>query len=171
MHYKNRIFMPDLNNLFPELPVGRRFAILTKMYFGALTKRLEHLEIERHYSILLLIEKSPDKCTQQYISNMLKIDKASMVRIIDYFVKKKYLKRTVNPNDRREHWMELTGKALKIMPEIHKGISDINKYVVAGLSAKEVKNFHSTIDKVFENLSKAPSDRIIVNYKKAKVQK
>src|SRR4051812_25314680 len=116
-----------------ELPLGRQLSVLVKMYYGALTKRLEHLEIERHFSLLVLVEKSETKCTQQYISDWLKIDKASMVRIIDGFVKKGYLNRTVNPKDRREHWMELTPKAHKQMPEIHKEIKVLNEAALNGL--------------------------------------
>jgi MarR family transcriptional regulator for hemolysin len=151
--------------LLSEMPLGRHFAMLTKMYFGALTKRLEHLEIDRHYSILILVEKNPEKCTQQFISNELKIDKASMVRIVDYMVKKDFLKRTINPSDRREHRMELTAKAKKFMPVIHKEISNLNSAATKGLNNNQVKEFYSAISKVSVNLTKEPAKRVIVNYK------
>jgi MarR family transcriptional regulator for hemolysin len=88
-------------------------AILAKTYFGALTKRLEHLEIERYYSILILIENHGADCTQQFICDELKMDKVSMVRIVDYLVEKKYVKKVVNPKDRREHLFNLQKKQLK----------------------------------------------------------
>lgn len=44
------------SNLCDVLPFGRSLAVLAKTYFGALTKRLEHLEIERYYSVLMVIE-------------------------------------------------------------------------------------------------------------------
>lgn len=154
--------------LLSGLPLGKHFSILTKLYFGALTKRLEHLDLERYFSILILAEKNASNCTQQFLSNQLKIDKASMVRIIDYLVKKKYLKRTVNANDRRERRIELTAKAKQVLPELHKGVAEMNKTAMKGLNQKQVKDFNFTFNILFENLSKEPSSRIIVNYKKAK---
>jgi MarR family transcriptional regulator, transcriptional regulator for hemolysin len=160
--------MSNSKELFNALPLGRHLAILTKMYYGALTKRLEHLEIEKHYSVLVLVDKSEQKCTQQYISDSLKIDKASMVRIIDYLVKKSYLVRTSNPNDRREHWLQLTPKALKNMPEIYKVVKELNEAALKGLNPEAVLLFNSTLSVICTNLAKIPADRIVVNYKKVK---
>ena len=104
-------------NPFPveSLPFGRSLAILAKTYFGALTKRLEHLEIERHYSVLIFIERANNGCTQQCICDCLKIDKVTMVGVLDYLIKKKYVKKKVNPADRREHLIELTKKAKTVL--------------------------------------------------------
>ena len=96
------------NNICDRLPLGRSLAILAKTYYGALTKRLEHLEIERYYSILILIENHGAACTQQFICDELRMDKVSMVRIVDYLIEKKYVKKVVNPKDRREHFIQLT---------------------------------------------------------------
>ena len=60
------------NNICDRLPLGRSLAILAKTYYGALTKQLEHLEIERYYSILILIENHGADCTQQFICDELK---------------------------------------------------------------------------------------------------
>ena len=115
------------DSLFETLPLGRSLALLAKTYFGALTKRLEHLEVERYYSILILIEDADKGCTQQFICDHLKIDKVSMVRILDYLTQKKYVKKVQNPEDRREYFVQLTPKAKKVMPEIHAAIDGLNE--------------------------------------------
>ncbi len=158
---------PDLTAF---LPLGKQLSVLTKLYVGVLTKNLGYLEIERHYSLLILIDKSKDKCTQQYLSDYLKIDKASMVRIIDDFVRKNFLKRTVNPNDRREHWMELTPKAKKLMPGILKTVEELNDTSLKGLSKKQKEYFFETLSVISSNLIKEPANRVIINYKKANKQ-
>jgi DNA-binding MarR family transcriptional regulator len=155
-------------DLYSVLPLGRHLSLVTKMYVGALSKKLEHLELKKNYSILILIENSEAKCTQQFLCDFLKIDKASMVRIIDDFVKKKYLKRAVNPNDRREHRLELTPKAKKIMPEIYSGIKELNSKAMSGLNKKQAQDFYKSISVINANLSKEPANQIIINYKKAK---
>lgn len=156
------------NALIESLPFGRSLAILAKTYFGALSKRLEHLEIERHYSILIFIEGAENGCTQQCICDCLKIDKVSMVGRLDYLIKKKYVKKTINPSDRREHLIELTQKARNVLPEIHKAIDSLNKDAFKGLSKEQQKELYGFIHKVQSNLDPLPSQKIYINYKKAK---
>lgn len=158
-------------NLFEKLPLGRSLALLAKTYFGALTKRLEHLEVERYYSILILIETSDSGCTQQYICDNLKIDKVSMVRILDYLTKKKYVKKVVNPKDRREHFVELTPKAKKVMPEIYKEIDSLNTLTFKGFSKEKQKEFYKNMTLIYENIEGLPAHKIFVNYKKANKEK
>jgi DNA-binding MarR family transcriptional regulator len=154
--------------LFGKLPLGRYLSVATKLYFGALTKRLEKLEVERHYSVLVFINSNKKKFTQQYIADYLKIDKASMVRIVDYLAKKKYLRRIENPKDRREYLLELTSKAKETMPVIHKAIIRLNQVATKGLSKKKTEEFYETICHVCDNLSKEPFAKVIINYKRAK---
>jgi DNA-binding MarR family transcriptional regulator len=155
--------------VFPAVfPLGRRFGLLMRLYFGALTKQLEHLDIDRHYSILILLESSQSSCSQQYVSDLLKIDKASMVRIIDYLVKKGYIKRRVNETDRRAHQLCLTDKARKILPTIHAAIERLNERATAGLSSRQVKAFYDGLDMLTSNLADEPKHTIVVNVKKLK---
>jgi MarR family transcriptional regulator, transcriptional regulator for hemolysin len=154
-------------DLFERLPLGRSLSLLAKTYFGALTKRLEHLEVERYYSILILIEESDSGCTQQYICDNLKIDKVSMVRILDYLTKKRYVKKVQNPKDRREYFVELTPKAEKVMPEIHSEIKSLNDIAFKGMSKEKQKEYYRQIALIYENLQGLPAHKIFVNYKKA----
>lgn len=158
------------NALLTKLPLGRYLAVATKLYFGALTKRLERLEVERHYSVLVFIDSSEGKFTQQCIADYLEIDKASMVRVVDYLSRKKYLKRIENPKDRREHLLELTPKALRAMPEIRRAISELNKKATRGISKRKSVEFYKTLCDVCDNLGKEPAAEVIVNYKRAKVK-
>jgi DNA-binding MarR family transcriptional regulator len=154
-------------DLCEALPFGRSLAVVAKSYFSALTKRLEHLEIGRYYSILILIENTEKACTQQYISNMLKMDKVSMVRIIDYLVNKDYVKKVLNPNDRREYFVELTQKAINVIPEIHTCIEEVNHAALHGISKMEQIELYKNISSIQKNLEALPSQKICINYKKA----
>lgn len=151
-----------------SLPLGKYLGILTKTYLGALTKRLEHLEIERHYSILLLLEDENGHSSQQYLSDALRIDKASMVRIIDYLVSKDFIERVANPVDRREHRLRLTTKGRQALPEIHDAINEMNEAATMGLTKKEKKEFYRYIRLIVTNLESMPMNNYIVKYKKAK---
>ncbi|MFI5148276.1 MAG: MarR family winged helix-turn-helix transcriptional regulator [Bacteroidia bacterium] len=155
-------------NFTEEFPLGRRFGLLMRMYFGALTKKLEELDIDRHYSILIILENKEAACSQQDVANLLRIDKASMVRIIDYLVKKKYIKRMMNPSDRREHILCLTEKARKTLPRIHRAVGELNSAAFSGLSKSNQKGFYQSLDLLARNLGEEPANTIVVDFKKVK---
>lgn len=155
------------NNICDRLPLGRSLAILAKTYYGALTKRLEHLEIERYYSILILIEIHGMNCTQQFICDELKMDKVSMVRIIDYLIEKKFVKKVVNSKDRREHFIQLTNKAIKLLPAIHKAIEEVNSAALKGINHDKRKELYAHLNAIQRNLAHLPSEKIFINYKKS----
>jgi DNA-binding MarR family transcriptional regulator len=155
------------NNICDRLPLGRSLAILAKTYYGALTKRLEHLEIERYYSILILIEGNGNECTQQFICDELKMDKVSMVRIVDYLIEKKYVKKVVNPKDRREHFIQLSKKAVDILPAIHQAIDEVNAAALKGISKEKQKELYGHLNSIQRNLAHLPSEKIFINYKKS----
>ena len=152
----------------PEFPLGTHLTTLSKFYVGALRKRLEHLDIERYYSVLILIEHKGLKCTQQYIADFLQKDKATMVGIIDYLVEKKYIKRIINPTDRREHYIQLTGKSIKTLPELHQCIDELNLLAIKGLSKSKVKEFYKNLQLISVNLSKEPAFNIHAHFEKIK---
>jgi DNA-binding MarR family transcriptional regulator len=158
-------------DLFERLPLGRSLSLLAKTYFGALTKRLEHLEIERHYSILIFIEESEKGCSQQHICDNLKIDKVSMVRMLDYLIKKKFIRKVQNPKDRREYFVELTQKAQNVMPEIHAEIKNLNDLAFKGMSKEKQKEFYRNICLIYTNVESLPAHKFFVNYKKANREK
>jgi len=139
---------------------------MTKKYFGALSKKLEYLGIDRHFSPLVVIDKTKQKCTQQYLSDLLNIDKVAMVRVLDYLVKKGMIIRAVNPSDRREHILQLTPKAKKIMPVIHSGIAEMNKTALKGLSKNEQEQLHKFIETILKNVENLPANKVDIKIKK-----
>jgi len=156
--------------LYKNMPLGKLCSMVTKPYFGALTLKTEHLKIEKNFSVLILLEENKN-CTQQYISDVLQIDKVSVVKIIDGFTKKGLVKRTQNPKDRREYFVELTPKAHKVLPKIHKTINELNDIAFKGFTQKERDDFSKAIVKVYHNIEHFPSSHVIVYKTKKKISK
>jgi DNA-binding MarR family transcriptional regulator len=152
--------------LFKKMPLGKLCAMVTKPYFGALVARLEYLGIEKNFSVLILLEEKGN-CTQQDISDALQIDKVSMVKIIDGFAKKGFVKRVQNAKDRREYFIELTPKARKMLPVIHKGISELNEEAFKGIKDADRKKLYKMLLKINDNIKHFPSAHVIV-YKTTK---
>ncbi len=152
--------------MLEAMPLGKLMASITKGYYGALSKRAEHLGIDRHFSTLVAIDVTNEKCTQQYLSDKLKIDKVTMVRNLDYLVTKKLIRRNVNVNDRREHLIVLTDKAKKIMPAVREEIERMNKIALKGFNKTESKVFREQIERVIHNLENLPVNEVSIKIKK-----
>ena len=148
-----------------DIPVGTKALILSKLYYGVLSKSLEDLDIERYFSILYFLDQN-NGCSQQCICNNLAIDKTAMVKVIDYLIKADYIKREVNPEDRREHFIVLTKKGQKRTDEIVRSFTVLDKEMFSGVSKKEVDTFNKILDKVAANLKNMPRTDLFFNYKK-----
>jgi len=155
-------------NIFKNSPIGKPFSVLTKLYIGALTEKLKHLDIERYYYIVFCIDEYPGNITQQELSNITGIDKVSMVRIIDYLSKKGYVNRQQNSNDRREYFIELTAKSRKALPDIRNAFQELNKVALKGIAKEQIECFGMCLDTIQQNLESLPVTSVKIDYKRTK---
>lgn len=151
-----------------ELPAGTRALILSKRYYGVLSKSLEKLETERYFSVLFYILNNNGCCCQQNICNSLAIDKTAMVKILDTLQKAGFIERKKNPHDRREHFISLSAKGKKEAKEITKAFARIDREMFADISEEEKNTFLKVLDQVSFNLYELPADDLFFNYKKTK---
>lgn len=152
-------------------PIGKVFMDVAKVYFGVLAERLEHTGIDRYFYTLMVINEGKGKLTQQKLSDMLKMDKVTTVRVIDYLSKKELVKREVNENDRREHLLMLTKKGQKIMPEICDAIKDMENELFEGISDNKRADFSESMHLIIGNLSRLPSKKMKVKVKFDKIKR
>lgn len=153
--------------LAKDLPFGTQTFILSKLYYSVLSKRLDSIEIERYFSILLFI-KNHSGCTQQQICDMLYIDKTAMVKIIDYLAKAGYVERHTNQADRRQHSIVLTEIGLTRTDEIIVAFEELDNYVFSEMSLEQRNFFFHTVDNMCERLKDLPANSLFFNYKKSK---
>ena len=151
-----------------SMPLGKLLGGILKIYFGALSKSMERYGVDRHFSTLVAIDRAEQKCTQQYLSDLLNFDKVSMVRMLDYLVDQKMITRAVNPDDRREHIIQLTAKAKKIMPEIHNGIKEMNSRAFKNISKQNKELFYDCLITIFKNIENLPVNKVDIKLKKNK---
>jgi MarR family transcriptional regulator for hemolysin len=135
-----------------EQPLGRMLSGLGKGYLHLLRTKLQHLDIDRNYYALVVIESQDGSITQQELALKLDTDKVSIVRIIDYLSVKGYVQRIQKTDDRRKHSLVLTNKARHALPEIKQSFSEINKMVLSGLDNSQVLELTEAIRKIKNNL-------------------
>ena len=137
---------------FPEFSMGRKFGLLGKLYLAQLARNLKHLGIEKQFSILVLLDKMGNKCSQKVVGEMLHIDKTLMVGVMDNLLKKGFIKRTENPNDRREYWIQLTAKGKKCIPAILQTVRRLNKHILKDFTKAEEKKLNIQLEVIYKKL-------------------
>jgi len=154
-------------NIDSSHPLGFTLSILTKPYYGAFTRFMEEFhELDKHFSILLMIEASEEECTQQQICDLVRVDKVTMVRILDYLDRKGYIKRITNPQDRRERWVQLTPKARKEIPAIRRSVEHVNEKAFAGFKKSEREEFYRMMEKIYDNVINLPANPVTIKFNK-----
>ncbi|MBI4947461.1 MAG: winged helix-turn-helix transcriptional regulator [Bacteroidetes bacterium] len=136
-----------------EQPVGRILSYAGKAFLTLLNARLDKLDIERNFYALLLIETGEGKITQQYLADLLKTDKTSVVRIVDYLSDNGYVKRIKSPVDRRKYSLTLTPKSKREIPIIRNAIYEITEMAFKSLKKSQVKEFYNTLKIINNNLT------------------
>ena len=147
--------MKNDSTILPLQPLGRVIAHTGKSFLHLLNYKLGHLDIERNYYALMLIELGDGVMTQKELACQLESDKVSIVRIVDYLTSKGYVERVENLVDRRKYCLTLTGKAKKTLPGIKKSMQEVTAKAYEGITEKQQAEFISMLGQIKNNLSKA----------------
>jgi len=96
--------------------------------------------------------KDHDDVTQQQIAAIVFKDYASVTRIIELLVQKKYIVRIAH-EDKRRFKLELTNEAEGVMRSIQKVINGNRRKALQDIDNEELENFKNTLHKIINNCS------------------
>jgi len=133
-------------------PLGRKMDKIGRMFQVMLQDDLKHLDIDRSFYPLLLIE-SGNGITQQELADKLLCDKVQVVRIVDYLSSNGYVERIQNPTDKRKYELTITEKARLALPEIKKTLDTVTNIAVKSLSEDQVHELRKMLIIIESNLS------------------
>ena len=136
-----------------NLSLVDRLNNISKLYNKVVESYLGGLSIDKHYMILFVINKSKRKLTQKEISEIIHVEKSSMVQIIDYLENLGFVKRALNPKDRRQKFIYLTEKARKDISQINNAYEKADEFFFNQISKKEIKIFKQSLNIMLENLN------------------
>ncbi len=154
-----------------EKPISHQLLQLAKVYLGAFSKRVEHLDITHYHYILLLIAENEGQLTQKKLAGIIGKDKSSMVSIIDALTAKGYVYREINPIDRREQLIKVTEKAHRDMPAIRESYDMLNRKALQGIDINQIATFYDVLKQMGDNLKPLASTKISFKLKKPKPSK
>ena len=132
-------------------PIGRKMDKVGRMFQAELQAELQHLDIERSFYPLMLIEAG-NGITQQELADKLFCDKVQVVRIVDYLSSNGYVERVQNQTDKRKYELTITEKARLVLPDIKKAISNTSSIAMKGLSENQVSQLYSMVSLIESNL-------------------
>lgn len=137
-----------------DAPIAVKLNLVAKQYIGAMAQKLDKIGFKYHFVLSLIA--SQKNFTQQCLANCLYMDKAAVVRIIDYLTKEGLVKRETSPTDKRAYIIKPTAKAIKILPQITNTFLELNTILLNGFSPREQKQFILMINKMHKNISSLP---------------
>lgn len=138
--------------------LGYWCSLVGQQYFNALRERLAHLNIDRRYSVLVYLAETEGAISQQELANELHMDKVAVVRAVDHLSGLGYLRRTVCPDDRRKHHLELLPKARPVVQQIIAAYGEINDIAFKGMSAARRASFIKELSAMLGRLDASASN-------------
>ncbi len=100
--------------------------------------------------VLLFLNEYPD-LTQKEIAELIFKDNASMTRMINTMVQKKYLKRSMNNEDRRRYKIEITVKGRQVLKTLPPIIQNNRKTTLKGITKNELNQLDIILNKIISN--------------------
>jgi DNA-binding MarR family transcriptional regulator len=100
--------------------------------------------------LLYLIEDNP-AYSQVEMAEILFKDYASVTRMIEAMVKKGYLIRITNADDRRRHHLSLSKKGIAALEKLAPVIEMNRKNALEGLPEKEQRTLNKLLEKIIKN--------------------
>lgn len=121
-----------------------------------LSRRFRENEISltnEQCSILTVLWKEEDGCSQQVLADKTYRDKPSITRLVDNLEKDKWVERRAHPTDRRQNLIYLTAKGKKIENKVFDIIQETIDIGVKGIDEKDVVKFKETFEKIYNNFN------------------
>ncbi|WP_338358884.1 MarR family winged helix-turn-helix transcriptional regulator [Yeosuana marina] len=90
--------------------------------------------------------------SQKEIAELVFKDNASLTRMIDLMVNKKFLKRSMNNKDRRRFKIEITLKGKEVLNKLEPVIKENREKAFSGITEEELIQLNKTLNKILSNL-------------------
>ena len=100
----------------------------------------------RQFSVLCVLDDGP--CSQTDLCDVLRIDRTTMVQLIDALESNKLLGRTVNQEDRRAHVVLITEEGRRTLKRAHARAIKADEEFLRELTTAESKQLLSLLSKI-----------------------
>ncbi|MEJ2149847.1 MAG: MarR family winged helix-turn-helix transcriptional regulator [Chloroflexota bacterium] len=92
----------------------------------------------RHYGVMLMLSRH-DGLPQVAVGEKLRIDRTTMVKLVDDLEKQDLVERRRDPHDRRAYALSLSEKGREMLPEISRRAVEVERASLASLKQDEIR--------------------------------
>lgn len=104
------------------------------------------------WRVLATLGFRKDPCSAQYVAECTRTHKSTISRAVTTLMKRQFIERVENENDRREFRLRLTRKGRALYEELFPRLLQREQEILAGLSAQERRDFAVLLGKLEASL-------------------
>ena len=157
---------PDLRDDFPDTP-ARRAVVSVVRAFGAVSRQMGphyakfSLTPPQFQMLTVLNRLRDERVTQRRLGNELYVSFPNVTVMLNRLEEAGLIKRTVNPADRREKFVKISGRGRKLLQKIWKdqpaqlesimaGLDDNERLQLAQLLNRVIATHHQATESIFK---------------------
>lgn len=133
--------------------IGYEICQSARKIYQYLNYLFEPFEITPEQWIIIKALLREDKLSQKELSLRVNKDQNTTKAIVDKLVKKGFIKREDNPQDKRAFILSLTSKAISLAPKLKELDAQMISTLTSEIQSQELENFLSTLKKLKNNIS------------------
>jgi MarR family transcriptional regulator, transcriptional regulator for hemolysin len=138
--------------LDPSELLGFRLIEAGRLYRRHFQERHQELALDLTQCRALFILAKNESITQQRLAELLAIDAAALVRVLDRLEARGWAERRSRLGDRRARSLAITQGGKALLPLIRKIVNESQRAALAGLSREETQLLAKVLDCVLANL-------------------
>jgi MarR family transcriptional regulator, lower aerobic nicotinate degradation pathway regulator len=146
---------------FPPALMARVGFLLTMVRGGTLaicTEALSPLGLHVKQFGMLLVLASEGAHSQQFLSEWTRMDRTTMVALVDSLEERGYVRRERNPEDRRAYLVTITPGGRRALRRAETVMAKAESRVLASLSQGETKQLLELLAKVAADIGRPPPE-------------
>jgi DNA-binding MarR family transcriptional regulator len=146
---------------FPPVLMERVGFLLTMVRGGTLaicTEALAPLDLHVKQFGMLLVLASEGPHSQQYLSEWTRMDRTTMVALIDSLEERGYVRRERNPEDRRAYLVTITPEGRRALRRAETAMAKAESRVLASLNKGETAQLLELLAKVAADIGRPPPE-------------
>lgn len=116
------------------------------------TKQLKPYHVTpEQWSIICYLD-SDRALTQKELAEAIDRDQTTVVRMIHSLERKGMVRRVLNDQDKRSHYLYLSEKGADVKQQLLVTVKDAHDYVTRGLDTEELSQLKSLLNKLYSNV-------------------
>jgi len=132
--------------------IGKHISIAYRFAMVFFKNKMAELGLHQsHHSVLITLYKN-EGISQESLSKLLKVDKATITRSIKKLVEDGFIERKQDVNDKRSYLLFVTKKGRDIEPSILDMFKEWNDIALEGFNDEEVEQAVQLMERISQNV-------------------